>query len=209
VQIINFVKKHISIFIILIFHIVGFVGFLINPSYFKSLSTLNLLLSTGLVLIMSQQTHWKFYGSLLLIAFIGFFLEVLGVKTELIFGSYHYGRALGFKALSVPLLIGVNWAILLYCTAQFSRIKHHLLNALFGAFLMVFLDFFIEQHAARFDFWYWKNDVIPLQNYIAWFIISFILNLVFQKRLGQKSNLTARAFYVIEIIFFAALYLFN
>ncbi len=156
---------------------------------------------------MSQQTNWKFYGSLLLIALIGFLLEVLGVKTEFIFGSYHYGQALGFKALSVPLLIGINWAILLYCTSQFLRIKNQILNALFGACLMVFLDFFIEQNAARFDFWYWKNSVIPLQNYIAWFIISFVLNLVFQKKLGQKSNLTARAFYVIEIIFFAALFL--
>jgi putative membrane protein len=183
------------------------VGFLINPSYFKSLSPLNLLLSAGLVLIMSQQTNLKFYGSFFLIAFIGFFLEVLGVKTELIFGSYNYGHALGLKLLSVPLIIGVNWAILLYCTAQFSQIKNQILNALFGAFLMVFLDFFIEQNAARFDFWYWKNGVIPIQNYIAWFVISFVLNLVFQKRLGQKSNLTARAFYVIEIIFFAALFL--
>jgi putative membrane protein len=158
---------------------------------------------------MSKQANWKFYGSLLLIAFIGFFLEVIGVKTELIFGSYHYGYALGFKALSVPLLIGVNWAILLYCTAQFSLIKNQILNALFGAFLMVALDFFIEQNAARFDFWYWKNNIIPLQNYTAWFIISFVLNLAFQNRLGQKSNLTAKAFYVIEIIFFAALFFKN
>lgn len=208
-QIINFVKKHIYIFIILIFHIVGFVGFLINPSFFKSLSPLNLLLSSGLVLLTSKQTNGKFYGSLLLIAIIGFFLEALGVKTELIFGSYYYGRTLGLKAFSVPLLIGVNWAILLYCTAQFSQIKNQILNALFGAFLMVFLDFFIEQIASRFDFWYWKNGIIPLQNYIAWFIISFVLNLAFQKRLGQKSNLTAKAFYMIQITFFGALYFFN
>ena len=208
-QIINFVKKHIYIFIILIFHIVGFVGFLINPSFFKSLSPLNLLLSSGLVLLTSKQTNGKFYSSLLLIAIIGFFLEALGVKTELIFGSYYYGRTLGLKAFSVPLLIGVNWAILLYCTAQFSQIKNQILNALFGAFLMVFLDFFIEQIASRFDFWYWKNGIIPLQNYIAWFIISFVLNLAFQKRLGQKSNLTAKAFYMIQITFFGAFYFFN
>lgn len=158
---------------------------------------------------MSKQPNWKFYGSLLLIALIGFFLEVLGVKTELIFGSYYYGRTLGLKAFSVPLLIGANWAILLYCTAQISQLKNQILNALFGAFLMVFLDFFIEQIASRFDFWYWKNGIIPLQNYIAWFIISFALNLAFQKRLGQKSNLTAKAFYMIQITFFGALYFFN
>ena len=183
-------------------------GFSINPSYFKSLSPLNLLLSVGLVLFTSKQTSLKFYGSLLLIALIGFSLEVLGVKTELIFGSYFYGHALGLKALSVPLLIGVNWAILLYSTAQFSRFKNKVLNALFGSFLMVFLDFFMEQNAARFDFWYWKNNIIPLQNYIAWFVISFLLNLLVQKHFIQKTNDTAKTFYLIELAFFVALYLF-
>lgn len=204
-RIINFIKQHISILIILIFHLVGFVGFLINPGYFKSLSPLNLLLSVGLILLTSKQTNWKFYLSLLLIAFSGILIEVMGVKTELIFGSYYYGSALGYKVFTVPLLIGLNWAVLLYCTAQFAKFKNQIVNALFGAFLMVFLDFFIEQNASQFDFWYWKNSVIPIQNYLAWFVISFVLNLIFQKTLQEKTNLTAKAFYMIQIIFFAAL----
>jgi putative membrane protein len=106
------------------------------------------------------------------------------------------------------LLIGINWAILLYCTAQFSKFKNSIVNALFGALLMVLLDYFIEQNAAKFDFWYWKNAIIPLQNYIAWFIISFLLNLLVQKHLSQKPNFTAKAFYLVEFAFFAALYWF-
>jgi len=72
---------------------------------------------------------------------VGFGVEVLGVKTELIFGSYHYGESLGYKWLSVPLLIGVNWCMLLYCTSQLSKFKNFIINALFGAALMVVLDF--------------------------------------------------------------------
>ena len=204
----TFIKKNISIFIILIFHIVGFVGFIINPSYFKLLSPVNLLLSFGLIVLMSQQTNWQFYAALCLAAVFGFFIEVLGVKTELIFGSYHYGHSLGYKVLSVPLLIGVNWSMLLYCTAQLSKFKNNILNALFGAVLMVSLDFFIEQNASKFDFWHWKSDVIPFQNYIAWFFISFLLNLVVQKYLSQKNNLTAKALYFIQLSFFAGLYFF-
>ena len=199
-------KKHIPLLIILIFHVVGFVGFLVNPGYFKSLSPLNLILSAGLVLCMSGNFHWKFFGSLLGIALIGFAIEVIGVKTEVIFGSYYYGNSLGIKVLSVPLLIGINWAILIYATNQFLQIKNQMLNALFSAFLMVFLDFFIEQNAAKFDFWYWENSVIPIQNYVAWFIISFLLNLVFQKNISKPSNQTAKAFYVIQIIFFGIFY---
>lgn len=185
---------------------VGFVGFLVNPGYFKSLSPLNLILSAGLVLFMSGNFHWKFFGSLLGIAIIGFTLEVVGVKSEVIFGSYYYGHSLGMKVLSVPLLIGINWAILIYATNQFLQIKNQMLNALFSAFLMIFLDFFIEQNAAKFDFWYWENSVIPIQNYVAWFIISFLLNLVFQKNISKTSNQTAKAFYVIQITFFGIFY---
>lgn len=205
----NFFKKNIAILIILIFHVVGFIGFIVNPVYFKSLSPVNLLLSVGLIVLMANQINWQFYGSLLLVAVLGFFVEVVGVKTELIFGSYVYGKALGYQLLSVPLLIGVNWAILLYSTAQLSKFKNPLLNALFGAFLMVALDYFIEQNASKFDFWYWKESIIPLQNYIAWFIISFLLNLLVQKQLAQKPNYTSKAFYFIQFAFFLALYCFT
>ena len=207
-QIMTFIKKNIPIFIIVVFHIVGFVGFIINPSYFKSLSPVNLLLSFGLIVIMSQQTKWQFYGALCLVAVLGFFVEVLGVKTELIFGSYNYGQSLGYKWLSVPLLIGINWSMLLYCTSQLSKFKNTFVNAFFGAALMVGLDFFIEQNASKFDFWYWKSNIIPIQNYIAWFVVAFLLNLPLQKHSAQKPNLTATALYVIQLVFFSALYFF-
>lgn len=202
------IKKNIPIFVIIVFHIVGFVGFVVNPAYFKSLSPVNLLLSFGLIVLMSKQTKWQFYGALCLVAVLGFFVEVLGVKTELIFGSYYYGQSLGYKWMSVPLLIGVNWSMLLYCTSQLSKFKNTTVNALFGAGLMVGLDFFIEQNASRFDFWYWKSNVIPMQNYIAWFVIAFLLNLLVQKQLVQKPNLTAKVLYFVQLAFFSALYFF-
>ena len=187
---------------------VGFVGFMIDPGYFRALSPLNLLLSTGLILIMANQTKWQFYLAFLAAALAGFFVEVLGVKTEMIFGSYFYGKALGYKLFAVPLLIGLNWAVLLYSTAQLSKFKNVFINAFFGALLMTILDFFIEQSASRFDFWYWKGAHIPIQNYIAWFLISFGLNLWVQKHFSQKDNFTAKAFYFVQLVFFASLYFF-
>ncbi len=204
----SFVKKNIPLVIICIFQIIGFVGFVINPVFFNALSPVNLLLSAFLVLIMSKQDNWKFYGSLLLVAALSFFIEVLGVKTERIFGSYYYGNSFGYKLFSVPLLIGLNWAMLLYSTSQFSKFKNTTINALFGAFLMVFLDFFMEQNAQKFDFWYWKDGIIPLQNYIAWFLISFVFNLLVQKHLSKIPNLTAKVFYFAQVAFFMALYFF-
>jgi putative membrane protein len=73
---------------------------------------------------------------------------------------------------------------------------------------MVGLDFFIEQNASKFDFWYWKSGIIPIQNYIAWFVIAFLLNLLVQKHLAQKPNLTAKALYFVAISFFCGPYTF-
>ncbi len=204
----QFIKKNIPAFIILVFHVVGFVGFLVNPSYFRTLSPVNLMLSAGLVFLMSNQNKWQFWVSIIGVCVAGFFIEVIGVKTGLIFGSYYYGNSLGFRLFSVPILIGINWAMLLYATSLFVISKNKIVNALIGAALMVALDVLLEQSAAKLDFWYWKNAIIPLQNYIAWFLISFGLNLLTQKYLNTKPNNTAKAFYIFQLVFFTALYFF-
>lgn len=166
------------------------------------------MLSAGLVLFMSKPTV-KFWLAILAVAVIGFLVEVAGVKTGWIFGHYWYGQALGFKLWEVPLLIGVNWTILLYSTHQFGKPKHPVVAALWSALLMVILDFFIEQNAPRFDFWYWQQSHIPFQNYVAWFIISFGLNLLLQKHLSSHSNPTGRVFYITQLVFFVTLYLLH
>ena len=204
----TFLKKHLPVTIIVIFHLVGFIGFLINPGYFRALTPFNLLLSALLLLITSAQTKWKFYAVMAGVVLAGYFVEVAGVKTGLIFGHYHYGSALGIKWLSVPLLIGLNWVLLIYATSQFFSFSNKYVNAFLAAALMMGLDFFIEQSASKFDFWYWKNARIPLQNYIAWFIISFIIHIFSNTELSKKPNITAKAFFVVQVVFFAALFIF-
>ena len=205
----NELKKYIPLIIICILHSVGLFGFFIDHLKFQSLSPLNLIISSLLVVLMSSYKRTDFYISLIAVSIIGFLIEVVGVKTGYIFGRYYYGQSLGFHLLSVPLLIGLNWGILLYSTIQLSNFNNPILKSFFGAFLMVLLDFFIEQNAPVYDFWYWEDGFVPLQNYIAWFLISLVLNIVFQKKLTQTSNFTARGFYVVQFLFFVTLYFFN
>lgn len=200
----NLIKKNISLLIIGIFHLVGIIGFLTLPDTFKSLSPVNLLLSICLVLLAAEKNK-KLYIILMSIALIGFLIEVIGVKTGIIFGNYQYGEAFGFSLFAVPILIGFNWAILLYGTSQFCKFKNRIVNVLFSSFLMTFIDFFIEHIASRYDFWYWENNQIPIQNYAAWFLISVGLNLLFQKTLINSVNYTAKGFYIIQLLFFVIL----
>ena len=45
---------------------------------------------------------------------------------------------------------------------------------------MVLLDLLIEISAPKFDFWVFKNEIVPLQNYFAWFIVSSIAHWWYQ-----------------------------
>jgi uncharacterized membrane protein len=75
-------------------------------------------------------------------------------------------------------------------------------QAVAGAFLMVLLDFFIEPIAVELDFWSWQHGHIPFQNFLAWFIISFALLIVFHRIEIDKKNPIAFPFYAIQLLFF-------
>jgi putative membrane protein len=131
-------------------------------------------------------------------------VEVAGVHSGAIFGEYTYGAALGFKLWEVPLLIGLNWLVLVYCSGV---ITHHLRMPVFvkivtGALLMVLLDFLIEPIAIKHDWWTWQTSEVPLQNYAGWFISAVVLLTFFHKMRFNKNNRIAPVVYVVQLLFF-------
>ena len=169
-------RFYLSLSLLVIVYTVGFVTVLLGQAESLMLLTpYNLLFASGL-LIYNAEGFDKRYGSWLLVVMLaGFFVEVAGIKTGLIFGTYAYGEGLGIKWLDVPLMIGVNWGVLVFGTA--ALIQHFRLarwvKAAIAATLMVSYDVLLEPVAIRFDFWSWEGGTIPLQNYLAWWIISF------------------------------------
>ena len=93
----------------------------------------------------------------------------MGVHTGFPFGSYSYGPVLGFQLFEVPLMIGVNWLLLVYMTGNLFResIANDWLAAALSASVMVLLDIAIEPVAVALDFWTWEGDIIPLSNFIG------------------------------------------
>ncbi len=148
---------------------------------------------------------------MLITLFAGYWVEVLGVHTSFIFGSYRYGPTLGIKLWEVPVIIGLNWFMLVYATGSISnRLPLSLFGkAATGALLMVFLDFFIEPFAISRHLWQWHNNTIPLQNYLAWFIIAFLLNVLYHRLPFTKANLFAKYLYLIQLGFFVIAYLIS
>ena len=97
----------------------------------------------------------------------------MGVNFNLIYGSYSYGENLGLKIYGVPLVICINWSLLTIVSADIAKLitQNKVLRILIGALLMVLLDCLIEISAPRFDFWVFEDEIAPLQNYYAWFIV--------------------------------------
>ena len=194
-----------------IIYCVGVAGMTIRPELFAHLTPFNLLLSAALLFYFHEQKDAQLFRFCLFVFVAGFAIELMGVNTGKIFGEYHYGEALGFKINAVPLIIGINWLLLTYCTGIISN-KYSadiFVRSLIGALLMVLLDLLLEPVAMKHDFWHWQDDIIPIKNYVAWFGFSFFFNLLFQYFSFQKQNPLAEFLFVIQLLFFLVLNLLN
>jgi putative membrane protein len=203
-------KPNILIAVIVVFYTVGIVGMSLpdQRDYFASLSFLNLLLSFGIVLLARKVAIKRFIGFLAFCYSIGFVAELIGVHTGLLFGSYHYGENLGVKVFEVPIIIGLNWGILVVISASLvERFQMSVyFKVLLATTLMVFLDFLMEPIANDLDFWHWRNDQIPLYNFVCWFVISLILQyFYFNFNKLAESNRVFNVLYTVMVVFFSLL----
>ncbi|MDB2362685.1 carotenoid biosynthesis protein [Flavobacteriales bacterium] len=177
----NYSKVNISIVILFIFHVVGVVGLFSDyQDLFLRLTPLNLLLSLGLFIWANNDFSVQFYKVVAILFALGFLVEVIGVSTGVLFGEYTYGATLGFKLFETPLMIGVNWILLSLASFGISSffLKKQLPIILLSSLLMVLMDVLIEPIAISLDFWTWALGDIPLQNYVMWFFVSFIMNAI-------------------------------
>jgi putative membrane protein len=188
---------------------VGTVGILL-PEYREFMlrfSAMNLFVSM-IILILSRKNHVLPFWRMLAICFVvGIIVELIGTRTGLLFGNYAYGANLGPKVFGVPWIIGVNWGILVVCSASWvNRLQAHLIiKALLAALIMTALDLIIEPVAIDSDFWTWKSAKIPIYNYICWFAIAFPLQWLNFKLKAVESNKVANGLLVIMTLFFLIL----
>jgi bisanhydrobacterioruberin hydratase len=194
-------------------YLAGIIGLSI-PSvkpYFQLFTPFHLLAVTYFVFWGNLKTK-ELYYYIFIITISGYFIEVLGVKTGLIFGEYSYGKTLGIKPLDVPIMIGLNWLVMTYCSTIFSfKILKNKLNKFSLSFLvatlMTLFDLIVEPVAINLDMWSWKNDTPPLQNFVAWFIVSFLFTFFTSDLIKEKINPKAIFILIWQWVFFIALFL--
>ena len=192
--------------LVLLFHLTGFVGlaFSDDPGFFQSFTPLTLVLTAVMLLAFQPGRNTGFWQFCITVGLMGFMAEVIGVFTGKFFGHYSYGATLGPKVLEVPVLIGLNWLVLTYVCGTLARYLPlaELPRILLGAVLMVGFDACVEPVASQYDFWHWSANVIPLQNFRDWFILSCIMQAIFVRASFKKHNKLAPFVYLVQLLFF-------
>lgn len=190
--------------VLIIFHAIGLGLFILYPEL-SSLSYMNIALC-GLLVFLDRSIDVKGIMAALLIIAGGYTVELIGVHTNILFGDYSYGGALGPKLMEVPLIIGVNWlAIVLASIGVVGYFKLSApISAILAGALSTAMDYLIEPVAIKFDFWTWAGSSIPAWNYICWFIFCSIFAYLAIQWYG-KTNKTGAGLYLIWLVFFGIL----
>jgi putative membrane protein len=157
---------------------------------------------------------WLFFAY-----FLTFILEAFGTNTGLIFGDYIYGNIFILKLFNTPILIGLNWIVVTLGSFSLAKSLYYLVfkkpaSTIFkNTFLIIitasiatFFDFFLEPVAIKYGYWNWQNSIIPVFNYISWFLISGFLTfvLIFLRVKADLKWITI--WFIVQFIFMFVLY---
>lgn len=204
-------EKYSTWFLIIIYS-VGVIGHLYDKTLpmMLALTPFTLLISAAITIYPEVRNRNKFILWFFLSYLITFTIEVIGVKSKLVFGDYYYSKVLGVSLLDVPLIIGINWVIVVLgaISVASKTFKNKVFAVIASGIIATLFDFLLEPVAIKLDYWSWSNNTIPLQNYLAWFIIASVISASFLiAKVSIKGKLTETYLYV-QMIFFLILNLF-
>jgi len=209
----------LAVFVACLFHVSGYIGMqTASRNWFISMTPLTLTLMAVLLFFTDTHRDRRFYLFFLLCFVTGYLSELIGINTGLLFGNYTYGSAMGVKIAGVPLMIGIQWFVTVYCAGQLTK---YILNkttwltgksawppitlAAIGGGLTTLYDYLLEPAAIRLGYWTWLPDgVVPFYNYVCWYLISSFLLFCFffRENKNEKINAFALILMLIQAIFF-------
>ncbi|MEQ9302639.1 MAG: carotenoid biosynthesis protein [Marinoscillum sp.] len=208
-----YTSRHFIVWVIIILHLAGALATVIPnlKEWIQPLTPVNLLICSLLLISYRQERGRNFIIFFILTIAIGFSIEVLGVNTGYPFGTYWYGTTLGWKVFGVPVIIALNWFMLSYAFGTtLNRWKFiSSLKVLLASLAMVALDILIEPVAITLNYWNWESSTIPIQNYISWFLIAAIIQVLFQHFLPKEKNDLSIPLIFSQVFYFVFIYIFS
>ncbi len=167
-----------------------------------------LVINGGLLYLVYRRNGDARLCAWLLFAYLVTFLtEVAGVATGAVFGSYQYGPTMWWQGWGVPFVIALNWAVLVLAANDLVDrfLSSPWLGAALAGIIVAGYDFFIEPVAIQLDYWQWEGGGIPVQNYLAWAAVGFLISLPLRYlRIRYRSPLLP-VYLVSQLLFFLLL----
>jgi bisanhydrobacterioruberin hydratase len=204
-------SRAVQIFIF-IFYLAGITGIIIpsTNALFLELIPTALILSF-FILAIFHRGGWDsgILTASLLVYLLSYTAEVIGVNTGLLFGEYRYGAGLGYKVFGTPLIIGINWLLLVYMTSSVTQ-KYNfygISGIIIASVMMLLYDIILEQVAHEMDMWHWENSV-PFKNYITWFVFAAGFHSIFRAFNINTRNNMAGVILICQVCFFLGLVIF-
>ena len=222
----KFTRTQVATSLAVLFHTIGILGiFFFDRDFILRTTPINLLLMFVLLVWTHREKNLSFWFFFIFVFLTGTAVEIIGVNTSALFGEYQYGKALGYQLYNVPLMIGINWFLIIYCcgisihtllTKAINRLAADTgktpaaLKAISviidGATMAVFFDWVMEPIASKLNYWNWGgNGSIPFFNYLCWFLISVFLLALFHYSKFNKQNKLAVNLLLIQLMFFLLL----
>lgn len=204
-------KPIIGVIIISAFYFFGIIGILSGyREWFVQKTAFNLSLSFIILIIYQNQYKVSLIWAFIFCYVIGFAAEYLGVNYGLIFGEYIYPETLGPQLGGVPMIIGINWFLITFCVATliYPLKINVFLKILLATIITVFIDVLIEPVAMELNFWNWEYNVVPIQNYVGWAVISFLIFSFYSMVKLPVKNKISKVLLFWQVVFFAVLNLF-
>ena len=189
-----------------IFYAIGIIGLGIpwTRTFFTYLVPINYLISF-VVLLVTDRSDQKLLIPFAVIVFVfGFIVEAVGVNTGFIFGDFAFGKSLGPKIFSTPIIIGFNWLMLVYCASVIASqlTDNRYFISFLATVLIVVYDMVLENPAGIMDMWNWDWTNVPMRNFLSWFTIAWALNGILQLRKIKLENPVAGTLFSAQFVCF-------
>ncbi len=187
--------------------LIHFIGVLLLSSKwsdsFVFLTPINLSIIVTLFLLSSELPKSIIFY--LMPALLGWLIEVLGTNTGFPFGEYTYSDILGPGLFGTPIMIGLLWWVLIRSAYDLMSYvtSSIVIKSILTGLSMVSLDFLIEPVAIELNFWHWKKQIVPIENYLAWFLCSSLFAGLTDK--GSVKNPLSHWIWIVMVLFFGAL----
>lgn len=205
------IERHIGEKIIIqnliIFYLVGLFLYFIpyTKEIFFWVLPLQLILVNAILFYHHKGFNLKAIVLFLFIFISSWLTEFFGTTYGKIFGEYVYLDSLGLKILHVPILIGLNWVMLVYASnALAGKLikKNKVLKVILAAFLMIMYDVIIEFIAPEMRMWEFTQAYPPLKNFISWFVMALVYNSLIEIFKIHTDNKAARVLILVQSGFF-------